>query len=500
MKKLLENIGLMMVIFFLVAAMIPAGFAEGDDNQEEHRLYTELPDLVIEGAEIGDFNEDGVCDGLRVYYKNDGHKSFQIDDDGFMASVVINDLYSSGYAGVYTKEIDLPAELESIAPGQKFHDTIPYDALLKHGFRSGEENSILVRVDTRDDIEELNEDNNKELFFLDDNDCTDHDYDEREDDNEDYNEPENHGFVKEEVECPASGVLELHDRKELLVHTDDGVKSVFLKFWEKPGIVYVNGDRIKLEHGEVEKESLGHGMKIYLKENDGIVRYEIMCGDQGNDNDDDYGKEDEHDDVNTCTVAHSLFLNEGYKFALGENEVKVEVLEIDDDVAVFRVNGKLLDVQVGQGKDFENGMIWLKGVGKKPNGLYAVFLLECTEDKYEEENEQEDKQDEQRDENKPEDKPEQQLPHKDEVCEDGCKKEDMCLGIGLRLISDESPVYCDLDGELKHQKGEDVSCQNNYECESNTCQSGACVDLQEQLKRQMGMLERILMWFEKIFG
>lgn len=482
-----------MVIFFLVAAMIPAVFAQGDDARDEHRLYTELPDLVIVGAEIDDFNEDGSCDGLRIYYKNKGHESIQIGDEGFMASVVINDLYSSGYAGIYDEEIDLPVELERISPGQEFHDTIPYDALLKHGFRPGEENSVLVRIDTRDDIQELNEDNNEELFFVDDDDCQEEN-DDDENNHDDDNEQENYNVVKEKAECQSSGVLELHDRKELLIKTDDDVTSVFLKFWEKPGIVYVNGDRIKLEHGEVEKESLGDGMKIYLKLDDNIIKYEIECKERHDDNDKDDDKDDDNNkpnEENTCVAVHSLFTNEGYEFKLENNEVKVEVLEIGKEVVIFRVNEEILDLEIGEGDDFENGMIWLKGIGEKPNGLYAVFLLECN-DKYEEKNEQ--------NEYKYENKHDQQPPREDNLCEDGCKKADMCLGIGLRLISDESPVYCDLDGELKSQKGEDVACQNNYECESNTCQSGACVDLQKQLKAQTSLLERILKWFEAIFG
>lgn len=43
-------------------------------------------------------------------------------------------------------------------------------------------------------------------------------------------------------------------------------------------------------------------------------------------------------------------------------------------------------------------------------------------------------------------------------------------------------AYCDIDGQVKQQKvsagGEWAKCQNNYECDSNLCSSGECIDLQ----------------------
>jgi len=51
----------------------------------------------------------------------------------------------------------------------------------------------------------------------------------------------------------------------------------------------------------------------------------------------------------------------------------------------------------------------------------------------------------------------------------------------------ENPVefnaYCDIDGQVKQQKGkiagEWSSCQNNYECESNICSYGECVEVRD---------------------
>jgi hypothetical protein len=60
----------------------------------------------------------------------------------------------------------------------------------------------------------------------------------------------------------------------------------------------------------------------------------------------------------------------------------------------------------------------------------------------------------------------------------GCSDGDRCIPYGIRIEGD----YCDIDGQLKRQKnnapGEEwTSCQNNYECESNICSYGECVDI-----------------------
>lgn len=84
-------------------------------------------------------------------------------------------------------------------------------------------------------------------------------------------------------------------------------------------------------------------------------------------------------------------------------------------------------------------------------------------------------------------------------CE-GCKaSEGTCLDFGIRLVQDDTPVYCDIDKTLKSQKKEDASCQNNYECLSNQCSNGQCVDIQRQLKETNTLLNKIISWFGSWF-
>ncbi|MFW5705344.1 MAG: DsbA family protein [Nanoarchaeota archaeon] len=86
----------------------------------------------------------------------------------------------------------------------------------------------------------------------------------------------------------------------------------------------------------------------------------------------------------------------------------------------------------------------------------------------------------------------------DEVCQ-GCSVESSCLQTGIRLVSDDVAKYCDVDGDLKNQKIVGATCQNNFECSSNTCSSGKCVDLVQKLDEQTSILENILGWFKSIF-
>ncbi len=89
-----------------------------------------------------------------------------------------------------------------------------------------------------------------------------------------------------------------------------------------------------------------------------------------------------------------------------------------------------------------------------------------------------------------------------------------CLATGTRLVGDaevlanpavarspiEVPLYCDLDKKLKSQKTDGSVCQNNFECGSNTCSSGLCVNLQKQLTEQRNVLQQIVDWLTSIFG
>jgi len=59
-------------------------------------------------------------------------------------------------------------------------------------------------------------------------------------------------------------------------------------------------------------------------------------------------------------------------------------------------------------------------------------------------------------------------------CPSGCIYDGSCISFGTRLIREEMSSYCDIDKSIKPQKTEDDECQNNYECESNICEASTC--------------------------
>jgi hypothetical protein len=53
-------------------------------------------------------------------------------------------------------------------------------------------------------------------------------------------------------------------------------------------------------------------------------------------------------------------------------------------------------------------------------------------------------------------------------------------------------AYCDIDGQIKAQKdrtsdGNWAKCQNNYECSSNVCSSGECIEVQDLIAQGSGI-------------
>jgi len=68
---------------------------------------------------------------------------------------------------------------------------------------------------------------------------------------------------------------------------------------------------------------------------------------------------------------------------------------------------------------------------------------------------------------------------------DGSNK---CIGFGTRTGGN----YCALSGTMKAQGAAEAICENNYECGSNVCASGKCLDA--------GLFQKIIDFFRKLFG
>jgi len=75
-----------------------------------------------------------------------------------------------------------------------------------------------------------------------------------------------------------------------------------------------------------------------------------------------------------------------------------------------------------------------------------------------------------------------------EDCKYGCLYEGKCFPMGVR----SNGLYCGDSLIMGSQKTADEKCENNFECSSNVCVSGKCIDA--------GFLNKIINWFKKLFG
>jgi hypothetical protein len=91
-------------------------------------------------------------------------------------------------------------------------------------------------------------------------------------------------------------------------------------------------------------------------------------------------------------------------------------------------------------------------------------------------------------------------PCEETTCASGCMRNGKCLPFGTRVVEDNKALYCSIDGKFSMQKVENAECQNSYECETNTCSSAKCVDINRKLDEQQSTMQKILKWFSRIFG
>ena len=79
-------------------------------------------------------------------------------------------------------------------------------------------------------------------------------------------------------------------------------------------------------------------------------------------------------------------------------------------------------------------------------------------------------------------------------CETDCLVNEVCYAIGNRFNNEnQTASYCSVQKKISYQKNESVLCNENYECLSNECSKGACVDT-------IGFIQSIVNWFKSLFG
>ena len=74
------------------------------------------------------------------------------------------------------------------------------------------------------------------------------------------------------------------------------------------------------------------------------------------------------------------------------------------------------------------------------------------------------------------------------ACKDSCSLNGKCYPFGYR----KDGQYCSEDSAFVAQLGEELSCQNNFECSSNVCVSGKCIS--------EDLMGKIIKWFTELFS
>ena len=90
-------------------------------------------------------------------------------------------------------------------------------------------------------------------------------------------------------------------------------------------------------------------------------------------------------------------------------------------------------------------------------------------------------------------------PYGREDC-NGCMEGNNCLPFGTRAQTTGTPKFCDIDGSFKDQKPEGMECQNSYECNSNFCTAGECVDISRELRETRNILQTIVNFIRTLFS
>jgi hypothetical protein len=76
----------------------------------------------------------------------------------------------------------------------------------------------------------------------------------------------------------------------------------------------------------------------------------------------------------------------------------------------------------------------------------------------------------------------------------GCMQDDKCYDYGFRMNISGVGKYCNSQGVFSNQKLVNASCEDNYECKSNFCGEGKCINFVTEVREQASVLWRILCW------
>jgi (2Fe-2S) ferredoxin len=80
----------------------------------------------------------------------------------------------------------------------------------------------------------------------------------------------------------------------------------------------------------------------------------------------------------------------------------------------------------------------------------------------------------------------------------GCFIDNKCYSYGFRMNVSGIGKYCNFQGTFANQRDTDSICQDSYECKSNFCSEGKCVNLVTEIKCQTSLLWKIWCWISNL--
>jgi hypothetical protein len=79
-------------------------------------------------------------------------------------------------------------------------------------------------------------------------------------------------------------------------------------------------------------------------------------------------------------------------------------------------------------------------------------------------------------------------------CKTNCIVDEICYAVGNRFKDgNQTASYCSVGKTIEPQKEEEKLCSENYECFSNECSKGVCIDT-------IGFIQSIVNWIKSLFG
>ncbi len=177
-------------------------------------------------------------------------------------------------------------------------------------------------------------------------------------------------------------------------------------------------------------------------------------------------------------------------FIVNKNNYKIELISASDSSATLKVvnnEGKSETKEIAELTKGEINGVKIKVVETEEMNLkLSVLLIVYGVSEKEDDDDLNDKEEKEDD----DDEDEFEDNDKDDeiaVC-NGCSLEDKCYPLGYR----KDGKFCSENKEFSVQLEVGIACENNFECSSNVCASGECIDA--------GLIRRILNWFKRLFG